>query len=318
MSSTTTNVDEKIIIVIPIYEDNQSAEKLLTELKTLYKEGIFIVAVDDGSIKEPFNIDILNIIGINGVVLKLVKNVGHQQAIAIGLQYVSDKIEWAKRIVVMDSDGEDDPNTISSLLSVIDSTDVDIAVGKRKNRSEGTQFQVFYSIYKAIFRVLTGRSIGFGNFIAIKIDPLKRIVRMPEIWTHLAACVLSSKLRLINACSKADIWNITSNFVGFALHGFKALMIFSEEVLVRVGIFCAFIAFLSIAGGAIAVILKFLGVATPGWFSIVMGVFVLVFLQTGTLTLMTLLLTGIIRNNVQENTRYQSFVKEISKSSFGQ
>ena len=154
MSSTTTNVDEKIIIVIPIYEDNQSAEKLLTELKTLYKEEIFIVAVDDGSIREPFNIDILNIIGINGVVLKLVKNVGHQQAIAIGLQYVSDKIEWAKRIVVMDSDGEDDPNTISSLLSVIDSTDTDIAVGKRKNRSEGMQFQVFYSIYKAIFRRL--------------------------------------------------------------------------------------------------------------------------------------------------------------------
>jgi hypothetical protein len=58
-------------------------------------------------------------------------------------------------------------------------------------------------------------------------------------------------------------------------------------------------------------------VATPGWFSIVMGVFVLVFLQTGTLTLMTLLLTGIIKNNVQDNTRYQSFVKEISKSSFG-
>ena len=143
---------------------------------------------------------------------------------------------------------------------------------------------------------------------------------MPEIWTHLAACVLSSKLRL----SEQPIDRGTryfgqsnSNFVGFALHGFKALMIFSEEVLVRVGIFCAFIAFLSIAGGAIAVILKFIGVATPGWFSIVMGVFVLVFLQTGTLTLMTLLLTGIIKNNVQENTRYQSFVKAISKSSFG-
>ena len=321
MSSTTSNVDEKIIIVTPIYEDNQSATKLLSELKVLYKEGIFVVAVDDGSIKEPFNVDILNSIGIDGVVIKLVKNVGHQQAIAIGLQYVVDKIDWANRVVVMDSDGEDNPNTISSLLNLIEDANVDIAVSKRKNRSEGAQFQVFYSIYKAIFRLLTGRSIGFGNFLAIKIDPLKRIVRMPEIWTHLAACVLSSKLRL----SEQPIDRGTryygksnSNFVGFALHGFKALMIFSEEVLVRVGIFCAFIAFLSIAGGAIAVLLKFLGVATPGWFSIVMGVFVLVFLQTGTLALMTLLLTGIIKNNVQENTRYQSFVREISTSSFGQ
>jgi len=319
MSSTTTNDDEKIIIVTPIYEDNKSAKKLLSELNALYKDDIFIVAVDDGSIKEPFGIDTLNTIGIEGAVIKLVKNVGHQQAIAIGLQYVVDKIEWAKRIVVMDSDGEDDPNTILSLISVIEDSNVDIAVGKRKNRSEGTQFQVFYKIYKAIFRVLTGRSIGFGNFIAIKINPLKRIVRMPEIWTHLAACVLSSKLRLSEQSIDRGtryFGQSNSNFVGFALHGFKALMIFSEEVLVRVGIFCAFIAFLSITGGAIAVLLKFLGVATPGWFSIVMGVFVLVFLQTGTLTLMTLLLTGIIKNNVQENTRYQSFVREISQSSF--
>ena len=151
MSSTTSSVDEKIIIVTPIYEDNQSAKKLFDELKTLYKEGIFVVAVDDGSIKQPFNIDILNTIGIDGVVIKLVKNVGHQQAIAIGLQYVADKIEWAKRIVVMDSDGEDNPNTVSSLLSVIEGANVDIAVGKRKNRSEGAQFQVFYSIYLQIF-----------------------------------------------------------------------------------------------------------------------------------------------------------------------
>jgi hypothetical protein len=88
-------------------------------------------------------------------------------------------------------------------------------------------------------------------------------------------------------------------------------MIFSEEVLVRVGIFCAFVAFLSIFGGLIAILLKFMGIATPGWFSVVMGVFVLVFLQTGTLTLMTLLLTGIVKNNPQEISTYNKFIKNI-------
>ena len=29
------------------------------------------------------------------------------------------------------------------------------------------------------------------------------------------------------------------NFVGLALHGFKGLMVFAEDVLVRVGIACA-------------------------------------------------------------------------------
>ena len=313
-------MNEKLVVVTPIYEDTESAEKLISELKKKFQDNLYIVAVDDGSIHRPIEVDILNRVNADGVILQLIKNVGHQKAIAIGLQYVAENLDWADNIVVMDSDGEDDPDTIEPLLNALGSQDIDIAVGKRKNRSEAFHFQVFYNIYKFIFRALTGRSFGFGNFVALKKVSLQRIVKMPEIWTHLAACVLSSKLRL----SEQQIDRGTryfgqsnSNFVGFALHGFKALMIFSEEVLVRVGIFCAFIAFLSIAGGAIAVILKFIGVATPGWFSIVMGVFVLVFLQTGTLTLMTLLLTGIIKNNVQDNTRYQSFVKEISKSSFG-
>ncbi len=308
---------KKLIIVTPIYEDIKSAEKLFSELKSQFDDEIFIVAIDDGSVKKPLDIDILNNQDIEGVIISLVKNVGHQQAIAIGLQYVEDKIDWAERIAVMDSDGEDNPATLPTLLKALENDSIDVSVGKRKNRSEGIKFKIFYKIYKAIFRLLTGRSIGFGNFTAIKINALKRIVRMPEISTHLAACILSSKLRIDEQLldrGKRYYGQSNSNFVGFALHGFKALMIFSEEVLVRVGIFCAYIAFLSIAGGFIAILLKFLGVATPGWFSIVMGVFVLVFLQTGTLTLMTLLLTGVIKNNVQDNIAYDSFIKKVLKS----
>ena len=84
---------------------------------------------------------------------------------------------------------------------------------------------------------------------------------MQEISTHFAACILSSKLRINEQLldrGKRYYGQSNSNFVGFALHGFKALMIFSEEVLVRVGIFCAYIAFLSIAGGFIAILLSFL------------------------------------------------------------
>lgn len=309
---------KKLIIVTPIYEDIESAKKLFIELKSQFNNEIFIVAIDDGSVKKPVDIDILNNQDIEGVVLRLVKNVGHQQAIAIGLQYVEDKIDWAEKIVVMDSDGEDNPGTIPSLLNALENNSIDVSVGKRKNRSEGIKFQIFYKFYKATFRILTGRSIGFGNFVAIKIHALKRIVKMQEISTHLAACILSSKLRINEQLldrGKRYYGKSNSNFVGFALHGFKALMIFSEEVLVRVGIFCAYIAFLSILGSFIAILFKFLGVATPGWFSIVMGVFVLVFLQTGTLTLMTLLLTGVIKNNVQDNTSYNLFIKKIYQSS---
>ena len=50
------------------------------------------------------------------------------------------------------------------------------------------------------------------------------------------------------------------NFVGLALHGFKALMVFAEDVLVRVGIVCALITGLSVVATAAAVVLKAIGV----------------------------------------------------------
>jgi hypothetical protein len=87
------------------------------------------------------------------------------------------------------------------------------------------------------------------------------------------------------------------NFVGLALHGFKGLMIFAEDVLVRVGIACAGVAVLSLLGVTAAVVLKAIGYATPGWFSVVLGLLLLVFLQTGAITLMTLMLTGITRSS---------------------
>ena len=67
-------IKEKVVIVTPIYEDTDSAEKLLSELKDLYKEEIFIVAVDDGSITSPFHIDYLNNLSIEGAVISLKKN----------------------------------------------------------------------------------------------------------------------------------------------------------------------------------------------------------------------------------------------------
>jgi hypothetical protein len=101
------------------------------------------------------------------------------------------------------------------------------------------------------------------------------------------------------------------NFVGLALHGFRALMVFAEDVLVRVGIACTLVAGLSILGSLAAILLKIVGFTTPGWFSVALGILLLVFLQTGALTLMTLMLAGIVRGGSVASIDYRSFVDEI-------
>ena len=129
-------MEKKLVIVTPIYEDTKSAKKLIQELQKIFRDKLYFVAVDDGSVKEPVNIKLLDDNNSNGVILRLTKNIGHQAAIAVGLHYVANKINFCEKIIVMDSDGEDNPTTVMNLLEVLDNQDIDIAVGKRKNRSD--------------------------------------------------------------------------------------------------------------------------------------------------------------------------------------
>ena len=90
-------------------------------------------------------------------------------------------------------------------------------------------------------------------------------------------------------------------------------MVFAEDVLIRVGIACGFIASMSVIAIIIAFVLKFSGFATPGWFSVVVGILFLVFLQTGALTLMTLMLKGIVKSGAPAPVpaSYKEFVDRI-------
>ncbi|MGI6655803.1 MAG: glycosyltransferase [Desulfobulbus sp.] len=313
------NQRHRLIVVTPVYEDVEASSRLFRELYAEFGRNVFVVAVDDGSVKQPLEIESLSDAGIEGVVLKLRRNVGHQRAIAIGLGYVSEHMQADHRVVIMDSDGEDLPATIPDLLEQLESPQVDVVVAKRKSRVETLQFKVFYAVYKRFFGLMTGRSISFGNFMALKPAAVKRLIVMQELSIHVAGAVLASKLRT-GVCSldrgPRYAGRSKMNFVGLALHGFKALMVFAEDVLVRVGIACAAIAVLAVGGATAAIILKLIGFSTPGWFSIALGILVLMFLQTGALALMTLMLTGVVRGGtVTTAIDYHDFVEEIIETS---
>jgi len=310
-----------LIIVTPVYEDVEASSRLFRELSEQFKRDVFVVAVDDGSVRQPLDIRSLEQSGVEGVVLKLRRNVGHQRAIAIGLGYVSEHIQPGQNVVVMDSDGEDMPATIVSLLEQLKTDDVDLVVAQRKSRVETFRFKAFYAVYKLFFSLMTGRSISFGNFMALKAASVKRLVAMQELSIHVAGAVLASKLRTaICPLDRGERYAGQSkmNFVGLVLHGFKGLMVFAEDVLVRVGIACALIAAFSVIGAVAAIILKLLGFSTPGWFSVALGILVLMLLQTGALALMTLMLTGVIRSGtVTTALAYHDFVESVTETGSG-
>lgn len=307
----------KLIIVTPIFEDTEASAILFSELAKTCGKGIHIVAVDDGSVRQPLTLDSLQAAGVRGTLIRLKRNVGHQRAIAAGLGYVADEFETIDRVVVMDSDGEDLPETIASLINDLDDNEVDVVVAQRRSRIETLRFKAFYVVYKWLFSLLTGRKISFGNFMAMNEPAVRRLSSMGELATHVAGTVLVSRLRW-RTCSldrgPRYAGKSKMNFVGLTLHGFKGLMIFAEDVLVRVGIACAFIATLSLIGSITAVVLKAVGYATPGWFSVALGLLLLVFLQTGAITLMTLMLTGITRGSTVLPLDYKLLIDQVFKT----
>lgn len=307
-----------IIVVTPVYEDVEASSLLFKAIAEQFADQVYVVAVDDGSVKQPLTVAGFESAGIEGVVIKLRRNVGHQRAISIGLGYAAEYMDANQRVVVMDSDGEDLPSTMPQLLHALDSTNVDVAVAQRKSRVETLKFKAFYLVYKWFFGLMTGRAISFGNFMALKSGAVKRLVSMQELSIHVAGAVLASKLRA-EKCSldrgPRYAGQSKMNFVGLVLHGFKGLMVFAEDVLVRVGIACILIASLSVFLSIAAVLLKVFGFSTPGWFSVALGILVLMLLQTGALALMTLMLTGVVRGGtIVGKLNYRDYIDEVIHS----
>jgi glycosyltransferase involved in cell wall biosynthesis len=313
------NKNYRFIVVTPVYEDVEASSRLFREIFEEFGASVFLVAVDDGSVKQPLKIENLSNAGIEGVVLKLRRNVGHQRAISVGLGYISEHMQVDQNVVIMDSDGEDLPSTIQNLLNELESPEIDVAVAERKSRIETFKFKVFYSVYKYFFGLMTGRTISFGNFMALKFGAVTRLVAMQELSIHVASAVLASGLRRsVCRLDRGPRYQGRSkmNFTGLVLHGFKALMVFAEDVLVRVGITCAVISVFAVGGAMATIVLKVIGFSSPGWFSIALGVLVLMLLQTGALALMTLMLTGVMRGSaVTTVVAYQDFIEKVLETS---
>lgn len=304
------------VILLPIYEDVDAAQILFEDISKHVQEDVFIVAIDDGSVRQPVDPKIISDAGLSGVVIKLKRNLGHQRAIAVGLSYIANEMPDAN-CIIMDSDGEDKPESITTMIEELQQNDVDVIVASRKSRVETLKFKTFYVLYKFIFALLTGRQISFGNFMALKPHAVKRLSVMQELWIHVASSILVSRLRVTSIpFHRGERYKGQSkmNFGGLLLHGFRALMVFAEDVLVRVGVLCFLVASLTLTAIFITIALKLTGFATPGWFSVALGVLFIVLLQTGALTLMTLMLSGVMRGGSILVDDYKQLIQEIMQT----
>ena len=115
----------KVCIITPVYEDLESAKILLENIYSEYAKDCQIIVIDDGSQINPLKINNFKGSGLKIELISLKRNVGHQEAICVGLNHFYENFKDYDVAVVMDSDGEDDPVNIISLVDEISNTNND-------------------------------------------------------------------------------------------------------------------------------------------------------------------------------------------------
>ena len=279
----------ELTIMLPVYNDWAALGKLLAQVDEILARDqlrAHVLVVDDGSTQSapgeplvvlPRAIDQVEI-------LQLRRNLGHQRAIAIGLAHLEAERPESRLVVVMDSDGEDDPSDIPRLIERCDQTDRRAMIfAERTKRSESIVFQVFYFLYRLVHRILTGRGVRVGNYSVIPRRRLESLVATSELWNHYAAAAFTSRQpfeTIPTQRAKRLAGRSKMNFVGLVIHGLSAISVYSDTIGVRLLIATVLMMAVDVALLLMTLAVRLTtGLAIPGWATTVFGVLLIILLQ---------------------------------------
>jgi len=309
-----TAIVDQFAIVTPCFNEEKSIVFFLDKLGEVLAgtaSKFIVVVVDDCS--EDNTLSLLNNYqflspAISLTVLRLKFNSGHQSAIYQGLLYANSLP--VNKVIVMDSDGEDDPHAIPLLL---DAEEHDIIEVKRGKRNESLSFRIMYFFYKILFRFITGKSMDYGNYCMIDKRIVERIAHTSYI--HFPAYLLKQKAskghvqfdreKRIDGKSKMGL-------NGLVVHAFKSFIEFGEDLLlIFLKLFIIIIIALLLMAGNVIYQKFFAGTAILGWFSTLMlGLVTLAILCLG------FFITGILLLNLihQQNSQNRKDVYIVTRT----
>lgn len=257
-------------VIAPCFNEGLVVERFLTELEQVLASTSMrwtVVMVDDSSTDDTHARNLAyrpKAANVEVKPISLAYNMGHQEAIYQGLLFASALD--AERFVVIDADGEDDPKAISEMAGI---TDVPIVFVARGKRSESATFRLGYLGYRLLFKLITGRSISFGNYSMIDRRVLGAV--LDRSFVHYAAFLSKQRVaqRIITYDRRKRIDGKSKmSLSSLSMHAFRSLIEYSDEVLLL--FLKAFVALSFVFLSSLFVILGiklFTESAVPGWAS---------------------------------------------------
>ena len=229
-------------ILVPVFNDWESAERLLSDLDQVFDSAgrcAAVILIDDGS--ERVCPEVLlqrNYSALRSItVIRLVANLGHQRAIAVGVSWLAQQ-SGDEAVCILDADGEDIPAHVIDLLVELEAhPEIAVVFAQRGRRTESMLVRIFYYGYKLLHRILTGFTVDIGNFSVLRRSALPALASGSSLWNHYPAAVLQSrlplrKLRKDRGSRYAGQSKMTLH--SLIIHGLSAVSVFSDRFGVRV------------------------------------------------------------------------------------
>lgn len=228
---------KKYIILIPVFNDWQSVFKLIENIDLqINNETIDIIIVNDAS-TESFDNNQKKFSKINSVkIINLIKNGGHRKAIATGLKYCQENLEY-DYIIPMDGDGEDRPEELKDFFNQVQETQPEVITATRIKRSESFLFKFLYSMHKIFTHLITGKLIRFGNYTCLSKNAVSKLLSDGSVWLSYSGAVTKHfpQFSTIQSIRGERYFGPSKmSILALLLHSFRISTVFRENIFIRV------------------------------------------------------------------------------------
>jgi len=229
---------KKFIILIPIYNDWKSVFKLLENIDLQIADWdaeVSVLIVNDASTEER-PITELKFKKIKSVrVMNMKQNRGHARCNAVGLKYLTEK-ENFDYVILMDGDGEDQPEELTSLFNKSKEKPLKTVTLERIKRSEGFFFKLLYEGHKILTYVFTGKLVKFGNYSCLPKEDVAKLTKEASIWSSFSGSVtkvIADRVSVPSIRGQRYFGPSQMNFFNLLIHSFSIIAVFRGAVIIR-------------------------------------------------------------------------------------
>ena len=238
----------KFIILIPLYNDWKSVFKLLENIDLQISEWdaeVSVLIVNDASTEEK-TLNKLSYKNLRSVrVMNMKRNQGHARCNATGLKFLNEKEDF-DYVILMDGDGEDRPEELTSLFKKSKENPLKVVTANRIKRAEGPFFKLLYECHKILTYVFTGKLIKFGNYTCLPKEAIAKLTKEACIWSSFSgsvAKIISDRVSVPSIRGKRYFGPSQMNFFNLFIHSFSIIAVFRGSVIVRSILFLIFYLF---------------------------------------------------------------------------